>query len=284
MPLTPDDVQDVRFDHAPLGKRGYNEDEVDDFLDQVELALRGQMKMTAQTVREVEFDQGGLVRRGYDEQQVDEFLEAVIVQLEGGEPNYVVRRANAHTRTSGRGGLINGNHNGADIIEALAAVDERRTADLTDTIEITPNGNSGRLVGTLHEAGTGHEARTGHEAGTEHVNGHSGSHRNGRSMAVSAAPVPAPRPQVAPPPAPEPDPNSVPLPPAGPGLHGYRQRDVQRMAECVRAAIRSPHGPTSEDIARMRLERVTDGEKGFDPFLVEALRDAWVAELRRQGR
>ena len=265
MPLTPDDVKDVRFDHAPLGKRGYNEDEVDDFLDQVELALRGEMKMTAQTVREIEFDQGGLVRRGYDEQQVDEFLEAVIVHLEGGEPNYVVRRANAHTRTSGRGSLVNGNHNGADIIEALAAVDQRENADLADTVEITPNGGGGRIIGTLHEPTT------------ENVNGPTNGHSNGRT-------VPSPRTQVKPPPAPEPDPNSVPLPPAVPGLHGYRQRDVQRMAECVRAAIRSPHGPTSEDIARMRLERVGDGEKGFDPFLVEALRDAWVAELRRQGR
>jgi len=246
VPLTPNDVHDVRFDHAPLGKRGYHEDQVDSFLDRVELALQGEVVLTVQEVKEVEFDQGGLVRRGYDEKQVDDFLEAVVIQLEGGDPKYVVNRVNGHASGVVNGGLVNGEG-------AMAA-----------------NG-SGSIIGTLHEAIS------------ESVNGHSTGH-----LALPAEPlteaVPAPRPEVRPKPQPEPDPNSVPLPPAVPGMHGYRQRDVQRMAACVRAAVRSPHGPTSEDIARMRLERVEDGEKGYDPFLVEALRDAWVAELRRQGR
>jgi DivIVA domain-containing protein len=50
MKLTPADVQALRFAKAPFGKRGYDEDEVDQFLDVVaqtlialydELALRG---------------------------------------------------------------------------------------------------------------------------------------------------------------------------------------------------------------------------------------------------
>jgi DivIVA domain-containing protein len=196
--LSPKDVQDVRFDHAPLGKRGYHEDQVDDFLDRVEQALDGTGGLTAQEVRAVEFDQGSIVRRGYDEKQVDDFLNVVVKNLE------------------------NPDTNGHEVV-ALQVTD------------------------------------------------------------ADTQPVPRkalPEPVV----QPEPDPNSVPLPPAVPGMVGYRERDVQRMAECVRASLRSPHGPTADDIARMRLDRVDEGDQGLDPFLVEALRDAWVAELRRQGR
>lgn len=39
MPLTPADVHNVAFSKPPIGKRGYNEDEVDTFLDLVEDAL-----------------------------------------------------------------------------------------------------------------------------------------------------------------------------------------------------------------------------------------------------
>ena len=39
MPLTPADVHNVAFTKPPIGKRGYNEDEVDQFLDLVEDTL-----------------------------------------------------------------------------------------------------------------------------------------------------------------------------------------------------------------------------------------------------
>ena len=39
MPLTPADVHSISFKKAPIGNRGYNEDEVDNFLDEVEREL-----------------------------------------------------------------------------------------------------------------------------------------------------------------------------------------------------------------------------------------------------
>ncbi|HRC52716.1 MAG TPA: DivIVA domain-containing protein, partial [Gordonia sp. (in: high G+C Gram-positive bacteria)] len=39
MRLTPADVHNVAFSKPPIGKRGYNEDEVDQFLDFVEAEL-----------------------------------------------------------------------------------------------------------------------------------------------------------------------------------------------------------------------------------------------------
>src|SRR6201747_3107675 len=39
MPLTPADVHNVAFSKPPIGKRGYDEDEVDAFLDLIEAEL-----------------------------------------------------------------------------------------------------------------------------------------------------------------------------------------------------------------------------------------------------
>src|SRR5207247_6393397 len=39
MPLTPADVHNVAFKKPPIGKRGYDEEEVDAFLDEVEREL-----------------------------------------------------------------------------------------------------------------------------------------------------------------------------------------------------------------------------------------------------
>lgn len=40
MTLSPDDVVNVAFPKPPIGQRGYDQAEVDDFLDRIEAALR----------------------------------------------------------------------------------------------------------------------------------------------------------------------------------------------------------------------------------------------------
>ena len=40
MPLTPDDVQNKRFTVVRFGKSGYDEEEVDAFLDEIEAEMR----------------------------------------------------------------------------------------------------------------------------------------------------------------------------------------------------------------------------------------------------
>lgn len=85
MSLTPERVRAVKFDRAPLGKRGYHEDQVDDFLDRVEATLAGMGTLTPEDVRTAVFDAASLVRRGYDEDQVDAFLDEVVAALEASE-------------------------------------------------------------------------------------------------------------------------------------------------------------------------------------------------------
>ncbi len=58
MPLTPADVHNVAFSKPPIGKRGYNEDEVDAFLDLVEQELTSLIEENADLRQRVaELDQ-----------------------------------------------------------------------------------------------------------------------------------------------------------------------------------------------------------------------------------
>jgi DivIVA domain-containing protein len=81
--LTPEQVRDVAFSKPPIGKRGYNENEVDAFLDLVEAALRDPARrtLTAEQVRGVAFSKPPIGKRGYNENEVDAFLDSVEEQM-----------------------------------------------------------------------------------------------------------------------------------------------------------------------------------------------------------
>jgi DivIVA domain-containing protein len=83
-PLTATDVRTVSFGKPPRGRRGYQEAQVDRFLDRVEETLLGRDDLTARDVREVKFSRPLIGRRGYDEDQVDAFLSRVEQQLADG--------------------------------------------------------------------------------------------------------------------------------------------------------------------------------------------------------
>lgn len=82
--LTPDDVRETRFSLAPIGRRGYTEEEVDAFLDLVTatLAHDGPGSLTVADVRTVQFTEARVGTRGYQRDEVDAFLDLVITALE----------------------------------------------------------------------------------------------------------------------------------------------------------------------------------------------------------
>jgi len=88
--LTPEQVRSVAFAKPPIGKRGYNEDEVDAFLDRVEAALRDPTgrTLTAEQVHNVAFAKPPLGKRGYNEDEVDAFLDRIeaALQAQAGSP------------------------------------------------------------------------------------------------------------------------------------------------------------------------------------------------------
>ncbi|WP_211346915.1 DivIVA domain-containing protein [Saccharothrix australiensis] len=85
-PLTARDVRTVEFGKPPRGRRGYQESQVDKFLDRIERTLLGQDDLSAEDIREVRFSRPLLGRRGYDEGEVDAFLARVEKQLGDGPP------------------------------------------------------------------------------------------------------------------------------------------------------------------------------------------------------
>jgi DivIVA domain-containing protein len=81
--LTPEQVRNMAFSRPPRGKRGYNEDEVDAFLDLVEAALRDPARrtLTPEQVRNMAFSRPPIGKRGYNEEEVDALLDVVEQQL-----------------------------------------------------------------------------------------------------------------------------------------------------------------------------------------------------------
>jgi DivIVA domain-containing protein len=81
--LTANDVRETRFGKPPWGKRGYNENEVDDLLAQAVARLEGRGRLTAAAIHNVAFSKPSIGKRGYNEDEVDAFLEVLEAMLAG---------------------------------------------------------------------------------------------------------------------------------------------------------------------------------------------------------
>ena len=85
MSLTAEDVRSATFSKPPLGKRGYDEKSVNDFLQRAAQRLDGLGPLSADDVRSVCFPKPPMFSRGYHEDEVDAFLDelaATIVSLD----------------------------------------------------------------------------------------------------------------------------------------------------------------------------------------------------------
>jgi DivIVA domain-containing protein len=87
--MTPEEVRAIAFGKPRFGRRGYNEDEVDAFLDLIAEALAGRNILTADDIHYVEFTIMPVGMRSYDQAQVDLFLdeaEASLVEMRNPPP------------------------------------------------------------------------------------------------------------------------------------------------------------------------------------------------------
>ena len=120
-PLTSDDVLNVKFQVSSF-KEGYNQDEVDEFLDEVTTTIRGleerlgtgpgtttgshqrtEILLTSQDVRNIRFKTSKF-REGYEQPAVDAFLDAVVATLETMEARLKGSVYGARARTDQRPG------------------------------------------------------------------------------------------------------------------------------------------------------------------------------------
>ncbi|GAB3395214.1 DivIVA domain-containing protein [Amycolatopsis echigonensis] len=81
MPFTAEDLAEVAFGNAPIGRRGYAKHEVDDFVRRIAKTLADEDDLTAAEVHHVLFSKPLIGKRGYDEREVDQFLDEVETQL-----------------------------------------------------------------------------------------------------------------------------------------------------------------------------------------------------------
>jgi DivIVA domain-containing protein len=82
--LTAEQVHHVAFSKPPLFKRGYNEDEVDAFLEAVEATLRDPTATRALTpadLHNVVFSKPPIGKRGYNEDEVNAFVDLVKIEF-----------------------------------------------------------------------------------------------------------------------------------------------------------------------------------------------------------
>jgi DivIVA domain-containing protein len=67
----------VVFRKPPLGKRGYDQEEVDAFLDIIAMAFDGTGIVPASAVHYVDFKKPRIGKRGYDKEEVDDFFHRI---------------------------------------------------------------------------------------------------------------------------------------------------------------------------------------------------------------
>jgi DivIVA domain-containing protein len=75
--VTAQDVLEAVFPKPPMGKRGYDEKLVDDFLQLAARRLDGRGRLSADDIRAVRFPGPRLFRRGYEMSSVDQLLDRI---------------------------------------------------------------------------------------------------------------------------------------------------------------------------------------------------------------
>lgn len=80
--ITAAEVRESAFHKPPMGQRGYNEDQVDAFLDTVVARLEGRGGLTAADVHAVRFGKPRIGWRGYNEDDVDALLDRIAQTLQ----------------------------------------------------------------------------------------------------------------------------------------------------------------------------------------------------------
>jgi DivIVA domain-containing protein len=82
--LTAEQVHHVAFSKPPLFKRGYSEDEVDAFLEDVEATLRdptATRALTSADLHGVVFSKPPIGKRVYNEDEVNAFVDLVTIEF-----------------------------------------------------------------------------------------------------------------------------------------------------------------------------------------------------------
>jgi DivIVA domain-containing protein len=135
MPLTPADVHNVAFKKPPIGKRGYDEEEVDAFLDEVERELARLIEENNELRAQAERGGGGGRSSGGPDPRLTAELSDLKSQLDRMQRDKVAAEQAARSmqaeleqvRTQGGGGVVGGGDGEQQALRVLMMA--QRTAD-----------------------------------------------------------------------------------------------------------------------------------------------------------
>jgi DivIVA domain-containing protein len=135
MPLTPADVHNVAFKKPPIGKRGYDEEEVDAFLDEVERELARLIEENNELRAQAERGGGGGRSSGGSDPRLTAELADLKGQLERVQRDKVAAEQAARgmqaeleqVRSQGGGGVVGGGDGEQQALRVLMMA--QRTAD-----------------------------------------------------------------------------------------------------------------------------------------------------------
>lgn len=316
VPLTPVVVDCVTFDRAPLGRRGYNEDQVDDFLDRVQATLEGKDSLTAQSVRDAIFDPAPFIRRGYHEEQVDAFLDLVVEELtrREGPPLTQARQAPPPTEAEQTAPMLFTQPPSMPAPSTQPLKRDERTASGPPKSSVpthpdnpAPQGNHPGVAEKVQPAtakATPTPAAPAHApapASQPSVATPTGTTTAGAATSpadarTSPTPAKVTAPSAAAPEAAntsvvgehdeawrEADRLVLPLPPALPGERGYRPEDVERLMGFLADALDGDRSPSPGELGEFTLSRTVSVGRGYHVGVVDAVRRAWVDEFRRRA-
>lgn len=80
--VTAQDLREVELPRTPVGRRGYDEKSVNDFLQLVVRRLDGRGHLSAADVRAIRFRKSPVLRRGYEASSVDELLTRIAESID----------------------------------------------------------------------------------------------------------------------------------------------------------------------------------------------------------
>jgi DivIVA domain-containing protein len=287
MSLSPETVRAIVFDKAPIGKPGYHEEQVDDFLDKVESALEGTGSLTARQVRKAVFDTASRIKRGYHEDQVDAFLDLVADEFD----KRAAEVPQAATPPATPLPVRNGTSAAASSAfhrpvpappqapqpvpgQQLSGRHQMPPQMPSSPHQIPGHQTSGPNPIPGHQTSSGPHPIPGHQSSGPHPL--PGQQVSGRHQAPAQPSVN----RLAPPPTKA---VHLALPPAPPGVRGYHPGDVDRLARALHhAATRYDGRPTATEIANSPMSLTSVPGQGFHPGVVDALIDAWTTELQHR--
>ncbi|MFB9906805.1 DivIVA domain-containing protein [Allokutzneria oryzae] len=266
------DIGKVVFKKPARGKAGYDDEEVDAFLDRIEATLRGEDSLTAKKIKAARFKPAKRRGDAYDEDQVDAFLRRITRQLEDDEladlPTEITERKAPPVRDKIREQAFR------PPVPGGRGYDEKQVNAFLERIEATMRGKdtiTPQQVADIRFTPP-RRGKPGYDAdGVDAL-----LDRLALSLTQLPPRTPKPLPMLT-----AADVRKVAFHRPRPGEPGYDEIEVDQFLDRVEATLQGEDRITLKDVQRVRFHPPAPGHGGYDNGEVDAFLD--LLEVRLAG-